>query len=204
MSFTTLRVVDAGITLYAWHESRFAGDPEALAAFHAFASVAQPGIWALRFTEGSLVVERRAGSRLVDGQPVRFAVSPFAERSGSFAKPSPPNRYDEVRAPGVATLLTSSDGREIFESCVASVVAWDGTGLVTVPEDRPRVASCAERFLRRSFPVRSAPLLAEEPLPLLLVNAVRTAAPFVPGRPEFPLHMRQALESSIDSTARRA
>lgn len=175
------------------HLARFAvAGAEAEAAFRAFAAGARPGVWSLRWRADGLEVTERAGSGLVDGMPVRFAVSPFAGRTGAFAKRGPPSPYDAVRLSGVATLLTSADGSEIYESCIAAVVGWDGTRFVLPPEDRPRVRSTSEAVLVASLEFRRAPIAVGGDLPLLLVNAVKgPCVPAIPGRPPPP---REAVE----------
>jgi hypothetical protein len=135
--------------------------------------------------------------------PVRRLVSPFAARRGAFPKPGPPNAYDAVRLPGVATLLTSSDGSEIFESCVAAVLGWDGARFVCVPEDRPRVASVAEAAVRAALPWVRAPLRVAERLPLVLLNAVAGPCSVRTGRPPVPADVMQLLKRLLQRSTRR-
>ncbi len=194
MSYTLLRIVPAGVVLWDCHLRRLAPDERAEGALRRFGREAEAGVWAVTLTPGhDLVAARRAGSRLGDGMSVRTRVSPFAGGAGRFPKPRPPCAYDAVRAPGIATLLTSSDGAEIYEACSAAVLGWDGTGLVCAPADRPRVRSVAEEAIRDHLRVREEPLLPGR-LPLLLVNAVvGTCSPATPGG-AFPGAARQEIE----------
>jgi len=192
VGYTSLAVTDTGVVLCAFHARRLAlAGPAALEDFARFAREAQPGFWTLRAlpaTSGArLQVTSRPASRLFDGIPTRAAVSPFAAQQGPFSKPPSPSGYDPVRAPGVATLLTSADGAELLESCSAAVIGWDGSELVCVPEDRPRVWSTAEAAVRARLSPRIAPLPASSDWPLLLVNAVKRTCPVSsPGRRPFP------------------
>jgi hypothetical protein len=134
---------------------------------------------------------------------VRLVPSPFAQEAGPRAKPTPPSRYDEVRLAGVATLLTDAGGGEIYESCVASVLAFDGAGLVLTPEASPRVASVAETFIASRFPVRRAPIPVASRWALLLVNALTTAEPLRGERAAFPAQLRAELERAFEASASR-
>ncbi len=199
MAYTLLRVTGAGVALLAGHRRRLAAEPGAdLAAFDDFARTAAPGVYAVTLHRGGLHAEARPGSRLFDGVPVRFAPSPAAGSPGPFAKPAPPCLYDAVRVPGVATILTTADGYEILEACVAAVLGFDGRAFVAVPGDRPRVLSVAEDAVRATLPVREAPLLVADALPLVLVNAVKgpCRAAF-PGRPPFPDAAFAALAAAL-------
>ena len=206
MRYTTLRVTEAGVVLHQGHARRLA--PEggaALLAFRDFAAAAAPGVYALRWDGERLEVQARPGSRLFDGMPVRFLPSPLAVAAGAIAKPAPPGPYAVVRADGVATLLGSPDGGEIWESCAAAVVSCDATGrLVLVPDDRPRVASVAEAALAAALPHVRAPILAGGAAPLLLVNAVKGACRVAaPGRAPFPDAIAAAVDAALAATARR-
>jgi hypothetical protein len=182
--YTTLRVTEAGVVLHDFHVERLTPEgPAGLAAFARFAREATPGAYGVALAGGELRAEQRAGSSLVEGMPVRFAVSPFAEQRGAFPKPGPPSAYDDVRLPGVATLLTSADGSEIHESCVAAVLGWDGTHFVGVPDDLPRVASVAEAAVRATLPFARSPLRTDDRLPLILINAVAGPCIVSTGRP---------------------
>ena len=170
--------------LYDFHVERLAPEGLAgLAGFARFAGDATPGVYSVTVAGDELRAERRAGSSLVEGMPVRLVVSPFAARRGAFPKPGPPSAYDDVRCAGVATLLTSADGSELYESCVAAVLGWDGTHFVGVPEDRPRVASVAEAAVRATLPFVRSPLRTGDRLPVILLNAVAGPCTVSTGRP---------------------
>jgi hypothetical protein len=197
-------VTDAGVVLHDLHVERLAPEgPAGLAAFARFAREAMPGVYGVAVAGDELRAERRAASSLVEGMSVRLVVSPFAARRGAFPKPGPPSPYDGVRRPGVATLLSSADGSEIYESCVAAVLGWDGTHFVCVPEDRPRVASVAEAAVRASLPVVRAPLLAADRLPLVLLNAVAGPRAVSTGRPPVPADAVMLLTQVLQRSTRR-
>jgi hypothetical protein len=197
-------VTDAGVVLYDFHVERLRPEgAAALAAFARFARDAMPGVYAVTVAGAELRAEPREGSGLADGMPVRLVVSPFAARRGAFAKPGPPSPYDAVRQRGVATLLTSADGSEIYESCVAAVLGWDGTSFVCVPEDRPRVASVAEAAMRAAAPWVRGPLRTGDDLPLILLNAVAGPCEVAAGRPPLPRSAVALLRGLIDSSTRR-
>jgi hypothetical protein len=202
--YTLLRVVDAGVVLFDFHRARLGRDAATLAAFDAFSRSAEPGIVAVRGrAPGDLALERRATSRLADGQPTRRRVSPVAHLRGPLPKQPAPSVWDDVRLAGVATLLTSADGEELYESCVACVLAWDGAGFVAPPDDRPRVASTFERWLVETGRARRAPLRLDAGWPLVLANAV--AGPCVPEQPQPPPpHAVSRLRDAWLATARRA
>lgn len=205
MSYTLLRVVEDGVVLFEEHRRRLAPAGGRIATrFDDFARSATPGIYALRAGAGQLAVERRERSRLFDGMPVRWLVSPFAGRHGLFPKLPSPSEYDACRQACVSTLLTSANGLEIYESCSAAVVGWDGAQLVFAPEDRPRVDSTAERALRARVAFTAAPLLRDARLPLALVNAVAgLCLPVVPEREEFPEDACALVRAALAATARR-
>ena len=204
MRYTTLRVTEAGVVLYDHHVERLAPEgPAGLAAFAHFAGEALPGVYGVAVAGGELRAERRAGSRLVEGMPVRMAVSPFAAQRGAFPKRGSPSPYDGVRCPGVATLLTSADGGEIYESCVAAVLGWDGTRFVCVPEDRPRVASVAEAAVRATLPFVRSPLRTGDRLPLVLLNAVAGPCIVGTGRPPMPAEAVILLRRLLERSTRR-
>jgi hypothetical protein len=187
LRYTTLRVTEAGIVLHDFHVERLAPEgPAGLAIFARFAREATPGVYGVALAGDELRAEQRSGSQLVEGMPVCLVVSPFAAQRGAFPKPGPPSAYDGVRIPGVATLLTSADGSEIHESCVAAVLGWDGTRFVGVPEDRPRVTSVAEAAVRASLPFARSPLRTDDCLPLILINAVAGPCSVSTGRPPVP------------------
>jgi hypothetical protein len=187
-------VTEAGVMLYDFHVERLAPEGAAgLAAFARFAREATPGIYGVAVAGGELRAEWRSGSQLAEGMPVRLMVSPFVAQRGAFPKPGPPSAYDDVRLPGVATLLTSSDGSEIHESCVAAVLGWDGAHFVGVPEDLPRVASVAEAAVRAVLPWGRAPLRTDDRLPLVLLNAVAGPCTVSTGRLPVPADVMATL-----------
>lgn len=201
MSYTALRVTEAGVVLFDAHRRRLG--PWWASAFDDFAARAEPGIYALKGVEGGLQVTRRDRSRLWDGIEVRFLVSPIAARVGAQAKTPSPSAWDGVRLDGVATLLTSADGAEVYESCNAAVLAWDGAGLVATPEASPRVASITAPYLLERHRHRRAPLRRDAGWPLVLVNAVAGACvPATEGAP-FPAEVLEALRASLAASARR-
>jgi len=197
VSYTTLRVEEAGVVLYDYHLRRLGRDH---AEFERFARGAAPGVYSISTGDGGFRSTRLAGSRLREGMPVRYRVSPVADRPGPFAKPAPPSEYDSVRQADVVTLLTSASGTELYEACVAALIGWDGSRFVCVPQDRPRVASVTEAAVREAFVTREAPLSRDEKLPLILVNAVKGPCRVdIPGRERFPddavSRLRQLLRS---------
>lgn len=198
MSYTTLRVTSAGVVLFDAHRARLG--PTANDAFDAFSRTAAPGLYSLTVLDGALTVTPRPASRLEDGQPTRTLVSPIATSTGPQTKRASPSPWDTVRAPGVATLLTDPLGTEVYESCVAAVVAWNGESLVLVPERAPRVDSTAEHFMATHWPHVRAPIAPDHPA-LLLVNAVTLA---LPRASRFPAPLRAELEHALNATAKRA
>lgn len=202
--YTVLRVVDEGVVLFDFHRARLGDDAATRAAFDAFTARAEPGIVVVRVTApGRLELTRRPASRLADGQPSRTLVSPIAGLQGPQPKQPPPSPWDGVREAGVATLLTSADGAEVYESCVACALAWDGEGFVAPPLDRPRVASTFERWLVETARARRAPLRLDSGWPLVLANAV--AGPCVPAQAARPPDEAVSrLRDAWLGTARRA
>jgi hypothetical protein len=201
MSYTVLRVTEAGVVLFDAHRRRLGAACEA--AFDAFAAAAEPGIYGLRGVDGRLEVTRRERSRLYDGIPVRFLPSPIADRTGPQVKTPSPSPWDAVRQDGVATLLTSPDGAEIYESCAAGVLAWDGTTLVAPPLETPRIASVTEAFLLARHPHRRAPIRRDAGWALVLINAVAgVCVPSLPA-PPFPADVLSALHESLSRSAHR-
>lgn len=197
MPYTVLRVTESrGVPLFEGHVRRLGEDTRA--ALRHFAMEAVPGVYRATWGSGKLVTTLRPPSRLVEGMPTRFVVSPFAGQRGRFAKPAPPTPYDAVRVAGVSSLLTGADGTEMYEACVASLVAWDGAMLVLPPDDVPAVASLAEAEVAERFPHRRARLFVEGAWPLLLINAVAgTCAVSVEGRPKFPAEVRARLDAVL-------
>jgi hypothetical protein len=202
--YTTLRVSEAGVVLYEEHARRLAphGGPARL-RFDRFAAGAAAGVYALLDDGAVLDVHARAGSALADGMPCRVLPSPVADQGGPFPKPAPPGPYAAVREVGVATLLASPAGGELWESCVAAIVGWDGAGVVLVPADRPRVASLAETAIGAAFPHRRAAIVAAGDAALLLANAVASCRPQVPRRAPFPERVAREIARVIEGTARR-
>ncbi len=193
--YTVLRIGAGGaLPLFEAHLRRLG--EAARAPLQTFARGAVPGVYRVWWTAAGLETEARGPSRLVEGLPARLAVSPFAGQRGRFAKPPSPSPYDAVRTAGVATLLTSADGLELYESCVAALVAWDGRELVLAPTEAPGVASVAEAVVAGALPHRRAPLRADADWPLLLVNAVvGTCAVSVSGRGPFPSRVRAQVDA---------
>jgi hypothetical protein len=198
--YTSLRVVPAGVILYAQHRERLG--PEHQAAFDHFAVSAAPGAYALLARDGALEVTPRGPSRLFDHIPTRRRPSPLPPGRGPQPKAPAPGPYDAVRAPGVATLLTDEGETEVYESCSAAVLAWDGKTLVATPDDRSRVASTAERAILARLGFRRAPLLLAEGWPIVLVNALALTA--VPEGSAFPAGVRAQLDEILGSTTRRS
>lgn len=203
MRYTLLLKHDAGVVLLEYHRRRLraAAGAAAAASLTRFAREAQPGVWAVWADDaGGLRSEPRGGTRLFEGMPVRCLPTPVAERAGRFPKEPSPSAYDAVRRAGIATLLTSPDGTEIVESCVAAVLGWDGRSIVVVPPDRPRVWSTAEEAVREHLRATEAPIPAAGPWPLLLVNAVKgTCAVTIPGREPFPAEVRAEIDGLFAS-----
>ena len=195
--YTALRVTESGgVPLFEGHVRRL-GEAcrEPLRQFAAQAAV---GVYRVSWNGVELSAVSRPPSRLVEGMPTRFMVSPFAGQRGRFAKPGPPNPYEGVRVEGVSTLLTDSLGEELYESCVASLVAWDGASLVLALEEVPGVASVAEAEVAARLAPRRARLLVKSTWPLLLINAVAgTCAVAIPGRGGFPVDQRARLDAVL-------
>jgi hypothetical protein len=192
--YTLLLLTGDGIVLRDYHARRLGLDPQS-APFARFAADAEPGVFAVWSDhDGAIRAERRGGSRLRDGMEVRFLPSPL-DRAGLIAKLGSPCIYDGVRTPGVATLLTSTDGSEIYEACRAAVIGWDGERIVVAPLDRPRVWSTAAAAIADHLPVRDAPLRAGSDS-LLMVNAVKgTCALDAPHGSRFPAGTRREIEA---------
>ena len=194
--YTVLGVTTAGVPLFEKHGRRLGLSSRP--ALLRFVSAATPGVYRVTWTGAELLTEARGASRLIDGMPTRVVVSPYAALRGRFAKPAPPNRYESVRVPGVATLLTSEDGAQLYESCSAALVAWDGAQLVLPPLDAPGVKSLAEEAVCEALPHRRAALLTAGAWPLLLINAVAGACAIdVPGRGAFPVEQRAKIASVL-------
>ena len=195
MSFTTLRVTEAGVVLFDQHARRL-GSVQALADF---ARAAVPGVYRVVLEDGVLQTTLREESRLRDGMPLRQLPSPLPRAAGRIPKVASPGLYDAVRAPGVATLLTSEDGRELWESCSAVVLAWDGARLIAPPLDRPRVRSTAEDALDQAGLLAHAPLAPATPA-LLLLNALGAV---IPAGSTFPVRQRALILGHLAQSAHR-
>ena len=197
LPYTALRVTEANsIPLFEGHVRRL-GEASRGALRH-FSSHASAGVYRVTWDGSQLTTTQRPASRLVEGMPTRVLVSPFAGRHGRFPKPLPPSPYEGVRVAGIATLLTDAAGEEFYETCVASLVAWDGTTLVLPPEEVPAVDSLAEAAVAAHAEFRRAPLRVEGDWPLLLINAVAgTCAVNVPGRRAFPKDVRARLDAIL-------
>lgn len=200
-TYTVLRVTPAsGIPLFEQHVRRLGADSKG--ALRHFASQAMPGIYRLWWDGKQFDALKVEGSALKEGMPTRYAVSPFAGQQGRFKKPAPPSAYDSVRLDGVATLLTDASGVELYESCRASLLAWDGATLVLPREELPAVASVAEAEVLAKFPFRRAVLSVKSDWPLLLLNAVAgTCGITVEGRAPFPAEVRAKLDAVLTADA---
>jgi hypothetical protein len=187
------------VLLFEAHRARLG--PAAAVAFDAFAAAAAPGVYRVEAEGAAVRATPREGSRLYEGIPLRWVPSPLPAGLGPLPKAPSPGPYDAVRAPGLATLLTDPAGEEVWESCTAAVLAWDGAGLVASPADRSRVASTAEAVVARALPLRRAPLLRAAGWPVLLVNAVVGCC--APAGPAFPPAARRQVEAALLATARR-
>ena len=196
--YTVLRVTEEGVPLFEEHVQRL-GETSRAPLRH-FVTQAQGGVYRVTWDGAELKTTRRSDSRLKEGSPTRFVVSPFADRRGRFAKPAPPSLYDGVRVEGITSLLTDPLGEEIYEACVAGIVAWDGASLVLPPEDVPAVASVAERRIVTQLSPRRARVLVESDWPILLINAVvGTCKVKIAGRGSFPATVRAHLDVVLTS-----
>lgn len=194
---TSLLVTTEGVVLLEQHRARLG--PRWRSELDAFARIATPGAWVVRVDSGTFRVEPRSGSRLHDGIALRVRVSPVAHLRGALPKRASPSPWDDVRERGVATLLTDATGTEVFESCSAAVLGWNGAQLVSPPADRPRVASTAVQQVLAHHAHRCAPLAPDDPL--LLVNAVVLTC--LPSGSTFPVELRQRLHALLLATASR-
>jgi hypothetical protein len=199
VGYTVLRVLDQGrLPLRRLHAERLGKG--ALEPLSTFAQTATAGLYRATWDGAHLVTTPRGPSRLREGLPTRLVVSPFATERGRFPKPAPPSPYDAVRLDGVVTLLTDPASTELYESCVAGLVAWDGRNLVVPREGAPAVASVAERAIVEHLAPRHATLEVASDWALLLVNAAAgTCAPSLPGRAPFPPEARARLDALLAS-----
>lgn len=204
MTWTALRASDSGVLLYDEHCARMrTGGETAARLFRNFARDVTAGAWVVEVDGDSLSANRLPGTGLVDGARSRVLPSPFRHLTGSFPKPPRPSPYHALRTPGVVTLLSDADGHELYESCAAAIVGWDGSRLVFPPESRPRVWSTAERFFARAFDHVRAPLLQNDTIPLLAINAVAGTCAFNAGRAPFPADVRARLDRAFAQSAQR-
>lgn len=197
---TTVRVNERGVVLFRAHRERLG--PQLAPAFDAFAANATPGVYSLLVHGELLEVIARPGSRLFEGIATRVLVSPLANTGlvGPQPKEANPSVYESVRVPNLATLLTNSAGTEVWESCVAGLLAFDGASLVAVPEATPRVDSVAVKRVLETVAHRRGPIAPEAGWPLLLVNAVVTCAP---AGSAFPEAVRASIDQSLLATTER-
>ena len=198
-TFTALRVTVAHrVPLFEGHVGRLG--EASRGPLRQFADQAEPGVYRATWDGAQLTTSVRPPSRLVEGMPTRFVVSPFVGLRGRFPKPGPPSPYEAVRVAGLSSLLTDPSRQELYEACVASVIAWDGAELVLAPEDVPAVASIAEAEVAARLAHRRARLFVAGDWPLLLINAVvGTCAVSVPGRAAFPAQVRSQLDEILSS-----
>jgi len=205
VAYTLLKLTERGVVLWRYHALRLGVVPGSttVSDLAARARAAETGVWAVEVEpHGPPRWQRREGSSLRDGMPVRLAPTPLVGVSGAVPKSAPPGPYHALRRPGTVTLVTTLDGTEIVEACRAAVIGWDGSRIVCVPEDRPRVWSTAEAAVRGGLIVRVAPLAVRSAMPLLLINAVKgTCAIDLPGRADFPVAVRRNVERLLLSTA---
>lgn len=196
MRCTTLRITEAGVVLLEGHARRMApeGGPMRTAFLHQVAQL-HPGIHLITLDGERWSTTPRSASWLTEGMPVRHRISPVTHRGSPFPKPPSPGPYDTVRKAGVATLLTSADGAEIYEACVAAVVGWDGSTLVLPPEHCPRVASVSEAAVAEHLGVCRASVASAGTMPLLLINAVKGTCEADAGREPFPAHVRASMDA---------
>jgi hypothetical protein len=207
MPYTFLSMIDRGVVLCDYHLRRLELEPGSgsFDDFARFACEARPGAWALWVDDpGGLRVERRPGTRLRDGIPVRRLPSPLDPGAGLIPKPGlPAEPYARLRQDGVATLLTSADGSEIYEACSAAVLGWDGASLVVPPLDRPRVWSTTEHAIRDHTRVVEAPIPSQG-MPILLANAVKGACTVsAPECGAFPPLLQREIDGIFASLTKR-
>jgi hypothetical protein len=197
---TAVRVTELGVVLCDAHRARLG--PSLATAFDAFAAQATAGVYSLVAHGERLEIIKRPGSRLFDGIGTRLAVSPLAATGlcGPQPKVTNPSPYEALRVPNLATLLTNSAGTELWESCVAGLFAFDGHGLVAVPEQTPRVDSVAVKRVLDTLPHRRGVIAPAAGWPLVLVNALLTC---VPEGPTFPHALRVSIDETLRATTKR-
>ncbi len=202
MRYTLLRKTPDGIVLCVYHERRLGLQRGTLLfdEFVQFSRRAEPGVWAVWLDDQGIRVEIRPESRLRDGMETRLVVSPVGNHKGTMPKGAVLEAYNSVRVPGIATLLTSQDGREIYEACSAAVLGWDGAEVVCVPNDRPRVDSTSETAIREHVTHVERPIPVGAIMPLLLVNAVKgTCTVASPSRGQYPSKVVEHIQGVLQN-----
>ncbi len=95
-------------------------------------------------------------------------------------------------------LKEGSPTEEIYEACVAGIVAWDGWSLVLPPVEAPAVASVSEARIAAQLEHRRARIRVDGDWPILLINAVvGTCKLNIPGRGSFPATVRAHLDVTL-------
>jgi hypothetical protein len=204
MSYTLLRVVEAGVVLREGHRRRFeACNTRILDAFDAFCMEAPEGIYALRAEGTELRVARRERSAVREGMAMGFAPSPYFG-VGDFAKPAPPCPYDEVRIDGVCTFLTDDLGDEVIEACRGVALAFVDGAFVRAGSRFARVESVSESFLVGAG-VRAQRLASTFAGPWAIANAVAGVVVMGPRGPRATEATRaaRALTAAMLATATR-
>ena len=196
MTFTTLKKGPQGVPFLAAHLERLLGDrardSNIVHDFKAQLGLQPDGIISVQCDAHSYVFSHRSRSRYFDGIPLRYLPTPLST-SGPVAKCASPSEYDAVRQAGIATILTDPSGQELFEACSSALLGWTGAGLVMTPDDRPRVQSIAEKYLKIAMNIHRVALRKDAGLALLLVNAVGVFTP--EHGPVFPPEIRGELEA---------
>ncbi len=206
MSWTVLRVVEAGVVLRDAHAKRLGAIAGPVAkAYDAFCAEAAPGIYGCRIIDGTFHVTPRTTAMLRDGLPVRRRVSPMLRRPPVLLeKPPSPSPYDEVREPGWCTLLTNESGDELIESCVGVLVGWDGTRLRFASDRLPRVRSVSECAVRGAVAVSESVFRVEEAAPFAVMNAVSgLCRPALAECASFPEQAGALIASIFENLTRR-
>ncbi len=206
MSYTTLQVTTFGVPLAKAHLKRLAKGVSAqkrlTPLFEDFLRNAVPAVYSLRFDGEQLQASPPRQSALHHSLPTRLRATPLLSEAGLIEKPSPPCAYDDVRVPGVLTLLTDPTCTELLEACVASLLAFDGHDVCAVPVNRPRVSSLAEHFFVNHFSLSRNEVAVNSRWPLLAVNAAVGAVEVkCEGRDAFPTALQQAFQAAFMATA---